>query len=531
MIRKIFFLFLILSAHIASGDNCDSIVICKYHSDYSGNSVRVNHFLLDSLHRVISINGNETFQYDSLGRIILHVRTSYYDSIVYSFPPAVKELYRFYNSYGGYLQYKETTFSGVNQLDSLANILYFSPGSSDPYAQRVLYSYTSFDSIYSSLRQNFDSTSMTYITGDSAVYIWEPGNLFRIGYHYDYDWSSGSYQLSSIDSSRYNSLGEIQMGFMSGTVISPGYLCYYINSCGVPYVVSYETMGGSSQDWATSYDSWSFDSLCRPVSYVGAFMDNTMGGYANHNGQYYYADCNHIFIYPDDISICPGQASYPNLDIYGGTGHLSYQWSPADSVSNDTIANPELLGVAPQVYSVTVTDEIGNTASYSMSVTLNTFTYSVTDAACQSCPTGSIQINLSNSANIISISPSHYQSAPGLFENLYPRTYFICSRAINCITCDSITVHDLTSSIEESKIKFLSISPNPFSGKIILRVEGQNFQSRSQWKLYESNGRLLNSGLINEEEVMIKTEDISNGIYFLQIIDEKESCLMKMIKN
>ena len=54
-----------------------------------------------------------------------------------------------------------------------------------------------------------------------------------------------------------------------------------------------------------------------------------------------------------------------------------------------------------------------------------------------------------------------------------------------------------------------------FSEKIILHFKCDNFQNRSQWKLYESNGRLLKSGLINQKEVMIKTEDISNGIYFL----------------
>ena len=95
----------------------------------------------------------------------------------------------------------------------------------------------------------------------------------------------------------------------------------------------------------------------------------------------------------------------------------------------------------------------------------------------------------------------------------------------------SISVNVITYLVDYFINNFLSISANPFSEKIILHFKCDNFQNRSQWKLYESNGRLLKSGLINQKEVMIKTEDISNGIYFLQITDEKETYLMKMIKN
>ena len=59
---------------------------------------------------------------------------------------------------------------------------------------------------------------------------------------------------------------------------------------------------------------------------------------------------------PDSVIACPGQAAFlnPNPDLT-----LTYSWSPADLLTDATLANPSVLLAAPQLFMVTVTDASG----------------------------------------------------------------------------------------------------------------------------------------------------------------------------
>ncbi|MBP9790612.1 MAG: T9SS type A sorting domain-containing protein [Bacteroidia bacterium] len=531
MVRTIcVFILLLLAFTSAFSNRCDSIIIKEYYFENGNRSSDYDVYYLDSLHRIVQY-GSMIYQYDSLNRVVWSGNNSSYDSIVYSNPPGLIEDYFFVRVPIQELRRFTESHQGLNQKDSLVTTYYYSNGGGIISGRRrSIFSYTSFDSLLTVIGKDYNIVDSSYITEDSLVYEWTPDHLIKVGYLYK--WASGVFQVVRTDSSIYNSSGEIELVYSSNEGSIPGYRYTYINSCGIPYMTSFITIGGTVQNYDSIFINYVFDSLCRPVSDSGSYYDANVDSMINYHTDYYYADCNNMLIYFRPTAICPGATSFPYVSIHGGTGARTYQWTPADSVSNPAILFPALLGETPQWYSLTVTDQAGNSSSDSIYVYVNSFTTTVNDATCSSCTDGSIIVNAANPSNDILIdSTAGIEQSPGVYMNVPPGTYRVCVDAHMCMTCDSITVNVITSSVDESKNNFLSISPNPFSEKIILHFKCDNFQNRSQWKLYESNGRLLKSGLINQKEVMIKTEDISNGIYFLQITDEKETYLMKMIKN
>jgi hypothetical protein len=58
----------------------------------------------------------------------------------------------------------------------------------------------------------------------------------------------------------------------------------------------------------------------------------------------------------DPSEICFGESSQFNVEVYGGSGNYSYQWSPEDGLSDPTISNPVASPDESVMYSVTITD-------------------------------------------------------------------------------------------------------------------------------------------------------------------------------
>jgi len=77
-----------------------------------------------------------------------------------------------------------------------------------------------------------------------------------------------------------------------------------------------------------------------------------------------------------DVTFCQGQcvAIGGSPTATGGTPGYTYQWSPAGSLNNATIANPTACPLTTTTYCVTVTDALGCTASDCVTITVNTVT-------------------------------------------------------------------------------------------------------------------------------------------------------------
>ena len=74
--------------------------------------------------------------------------------------------------------------------------------------------------------------------------------------------------------------------------------------------------------------------------------------------------------------------------------------------------------------------------------------------------------------------------------------------------------------------KSISVYPNPTSS--IVNIKSNN--SINSIELYDAQGRILQTNLVNQNETSIDISDKSNGIYFLKIVSEKGSKVEKVIK-
>jgi hypothetical protein len=70
-------------------------------------------------------------------------------------------------------------------------------------------------------------------------------------------------------------------------------------------------------------------------------------------------------------NICPGSPSQLNVTRTGGLTPFTYLWSPSAGLSNPAIINPVATPAGSTIYSVTVTDALGTTASGSIPVTVS----------------------------------------------------------------------------------------------------------------------------------------------------------------
>ena len=78
-----------------------------------------------------------------------------------------------------------------------------------------------------------------------------------------------------------------------------------------------------------------------------------------------------ITVTADPETIEEGGHSQLTAVVTGGSGVYTYHWEPGESLDYDGIANPVATPETTTEYTVTVTDNIGNTASASVTVTVN----------------------------------------------------------------------------------------------------------------------------------------------------------------
>ncbi|GAA4756957.1 MULTISPECIES: T9SS type A sorting domain-containing protein [Flavobacterium] len=77
----------------------------------------------------------------------------------------------------------------------------------------------------------------------------------------------------------------------------------------------------------------------------------------------------------------------------------------------------------------------------------------------------------------------------------------------------------------------LSVYPNPTTDKIYLKVKESSFESL-QYRLFDMNGRLLESNKIYDSLTIVQMDNYPEAIYLFKVIDkEKEVKTFKIIKN
>jgi hypothetical protein len=82
--------------------------------------------------------------------------------------------------------------------------------------------------------------------------------------------------------------------------------------------------------------------------------------------------------------------------------------------------------------------------------------------------------------------------------------------------------------IEEESINSVSVYPNPFNNQITLSGE---WESGSQFLVFDATGRMILSGILNSNTQTIATNQLSNGVYLLEVRDDVKSSIQRLVKN
>ena len=85
----------------------------------------------------------------------------------------------------------------------------------------------------------------------------------------------------------------------------------------------------------------------------------------------------------------------------------------------------------------------------------------------------------------------------------------------------------LNSSVKESNQDFIIIYPNPTSGNVNILVPN----TKSTYRLLDFTGREIKSGELTEGTNEISLSPLPNGIYFIEIEQENNLVLSRLIKN
>lgn len=88
-------------------------------------------------------------------------------------------------------------------------------------------------------------------------------------------------------------------------------------------------------------------------------------------------------------------------------------------------------------------------------------------------------------------------------------------------------------SIEEGMMRDISITPNPFSKEVIVKLKGKNYGD-VRVKLYDLAGNLIRRRCYSpsdksvEYSFILKRENLSSGVYFLKVQDRKTVVIRKL---
>jgi hypothetical protein len=82
--------------------------------------------------------------------------------------------------------------------------------------------------------------------------------------------------------------------------------------------------------------------------------------------------------------------------------------------------------------------------------------------------------------------------------------------------------------IEEESINSISVYPNPFNNQITLSDEWVRV---SQYSIFDATGRMILSGVLNSNTQTIATNQLSNGVYLLEVRNDVKSSFQRLVKN
>ncbi|MFZ4614465.1 MAG: T9SS type A sorting domain-containing protein, partial [Bacteroidia bacterium] len=233
-------------------------------------------------------------------------------------------------------------------------------------------------------------------------------------------------------------------------------------------------------------------------------------------------------------ALCSGTATGTATSApTGGTAPYTYSWNTTPVQSTATATN-----LLPGDYIVTVTDAEGCSSTQTVSVgnasaiTLGSST--VTGNNSTSNPDGSATVVVEGGAGGFSYSwnttPAQTtNSATNLLAGNYTVTV---TDANNCTASFTVTVPSFTALKENAVTNSVSVFPNPTNGIISLKIENLQLNNAVVKVINLSGQTVYSNNLRNYANgtTIIDLSNQSNGVYFVQVVSDKEVITKRIIK-
>lgn len=210
-----------------------------------------------------------------------------------------------------------------------------------------------------------------------------------------------------------------------------------------------------------------------------------------------------------DTMICAGDTAQLSATVLSGTPPYTYNWSPSTGLSDTTIANPFAFPSSNITYMLMVTDQMNDTASDNISVTVNNTVVSLTPFTnvCINWPSQLLTGGLpsggtytGNGVNLGSFTPS--VAGPGT----HPITYTYIDSITGCTGSaqENIFVDECVGMDGFDVGDKLQIFPNPNTGQFTLDMG----------ELRAAEVRILNS--LGQEILIL--QDVNKQYFDLELL-------------
>jgi hypothetical protein len=279
----------------------------------------------------------------------------------------------------------------------------------------------------------------------------------------------------------------------------------------------YKTIGASFEFGGIETAGDRLDVLQRYLEFFSITLPGTMA-------------CN-LWAAPDDI--CQGDTTQLILDISGGSGSFSYQWTPADGLNDPAVASPVASPDITTNYAVEIIDLLTGDV-LSEEITINVREKPATPEV--------NQVNLS----LVSDAPTGNQwySDDGMIEGAtgqiyYPKAtsnyYTIVTNALGCSSDSSNVIYFQSTYIDELVAQgSLRVYPNPTNGLINIDFITENAEPPAI-QVFNAFGQLLTTKL---EESLKRTgsytitydmSSLPGGVYYFKFTDMNRVINKKII--
>ena len=243
-----------------------------------------------------------------------------------------------------------------------------------------------------------------------------------------------------------------------------------------------------------------------------------------------------------DTMLCNGDTVIISGTVTGGTGSITYSWSPSAGLNSTTTANPSANPSANTTYAVIATDANNCSSSDTVVITVeqapvagfsaietDANSFSFTNTTASALPYTSAWDFGDGSPEENTPSATHTYAGAGV----YTVELTVTSDCGTDIFTEEVTISETPNSVNElSTLTNINVYPNPSQGGVFELVIGNVTINKLRVNVLDFTGRIIYSSEEAPKGEFRKTLDLSSfskGIYSLKVESDNGTEIRKLI--